>query len=231
MPGIRGDDHAGLLRTGGISGLALGVGYFAIIAIYARIGAPPDDVEKRLAHMAAHTSAWWAIVGLSVLTDFLFVPLAASLHFVLRKIKPYAMLLATAGIALFVVLDLAITWTNYAVLLTLSGKYAAASTAAARTSAITIAEYPSTVVGSNLLFVYNTLVLSVAIFVIGFVMRKGDFGPTISVLGVITGLFGMVSVVGAFAGGAFSQAIILASLLTTIWVISVGSKLCLLARA
>ena len=70
-----------------------------------------------------NTTAWWAILGLSVLTDFLFVPIAISLYMALKGFNRNAMLLATACIALFVFLDLALTWPNYGALITFSGMY------------------------------------------------------------------------------------------------------------
>jgi hypothetical protein len=105
-------DGKWLYRTGGISALALGIAYIVIIALYVPIGAPPSGTEARLAYLAGNRTVWWAILGLSVLTDFLFVPVALSLYVALKGFNRNAMLLATACVALFIVLDLAITWTN-----------------------------------------------------------------------------------------------------------------------
>ena len=60
---------------------------------------------------------WWAILGLSVLTDLLLVPVALALYLALKGVDRDAMLVATAFIGLFVVLDLAVTWPNYASLI------------------------------------------------------------------------------------------------------------------
>ena len=83
------------------------------------------------------------------------------------------MLMATALVMLFVVLDLAVTWANYASLLTLSARYAAAASAAQRETYIAAADYASAVLASRLEIVYAILVLSVGILMIGLVMRKG----------------------------------------------------------
>ena len=109
-------DQKWLYRLGGISGLLLGLGYIVIIVLYVPLGAPSSGAEARLAQVAANTSAWWGILGLSVLTDFLFLPLALALYFALKGINRTLMLLATICVALFVFLDLALTWTNYAAL-------------------------------------------------------------------------------------------------------------------
>jgi hypothetical protein len=102
-------DGSWLYRAGGISALALGIAYIVIIALYVHIGAPPSGVEARLAYLAGNTTVWWTILGLSVLTDFLFVPVALSLYVALKEVHRNVMLLATACVALFIVLDLGIT--------------------------------------------------------------------------------------------------------------------------
>jgi hypothetical protein len=223
-------DESWLYRAGGISALALGIAYIVIIALYVRTGVPPSGVEARLAYLAGNTTAWWAIIALSVLTDFLFVPLALALYAALKEVNRNLMLLATACVLLFVVLDLAITWTNYAALITLSNKYATAGSEAQRAAVIIAANYPSVMLESSLLFIYNSLVLALGIFMTGFVMLNGIFGKTIPYLGLATGILGVVSVVGPFFVRALSVTIILTSVLTTVWVLFVGYRLYRLGR-
>src|SRR5712691_6359165 len=100
-----------LYRVGGISALVLGLAYIATIALYVPVGAPPSGAEARLTYLAGKTTVWWAILALSVLTDFLFVPVALSLYLALKRLNRNAMLLASACMGLFIVLDLAVTWT------------------------------------------------------------------------------------------------------------------------
>src|SRR5919198_3709693 len=121
-------DGRWLYRTGGISAVSLGVAYIIVIALYVPIGAPPSDVEAQLAYLAVNTKTWWAILAFSVLTDFLFVPVVLSLYVALKEVSRSVMQLATICVVLFAILDLAITWTNYSALITLSGRYAAAAT-------------------------------------------------------------------------------------------------------
>jgi hypothetical protein len=131
---------------------------------------------------------------------------------------------------LFVVLDLAITWTNYETLITLSGQYAAAANDAQKAAAVRAAIYPSAVLESRLLFVYNSFTLAVGILMTGFVMLKGIFNRSTAYLGLVTGILGIISVVGPFFVSALSQAIIAASILTTIWFLFVGYRLYGLGR-
>jgi hypothetical protein len=117
-----------LYRVGGVSALVLGFAYVAIIALYVPVGPPPSGAQARLEYHAANPTVWWAILGLSVLTDLLLVPVALALYLALKGVDRDAMLVATAFIGLFVVLDLAVTWPNYASLIALGGDYASATT-------------------------------------------------------------------------------------------------------
>jgi hypothetical protein len=218
-------DGKWLYRWGGISALILGLAYIVIIALYVPLGAPPSGAEARLAYLAGHTTVWWAILGLSVFTDLLFVPLALALYVALKGINRNAMLIATAFILLFVVLDLAVTWTNYAVLIILSGNYAAAMDGAQMALVVAAALSPAAILESPLLGVYAILVPSIGILVAGLVMRKGIFSKTTAYFGVGTGILGIVSVVGPFFVSFLGLAVILASLLTTLWVLFAGYRL------
>src|ERR1022692_3051513 len=107
-------------RVGGLAALVLGICYVAIIPLYAHVGVPPNGGgEAWFKYLSGKTTFWWTILGLSVFTDFLFVPVALALYLALKGVNRNAMLLATAFVGLFVVLDLAITWSHYASILTL----------------------------------------------------------------------------------------------------------------
>ena len=63
-------------RVGGVAALVLGIGYVIIIPVYAYVGAPPNGGEAWFKYLPGKTTAWWAILSLSVFTDFLYVPVA-----------------------------------------------------------------------------------------------------------------------------------------------------------
>ena len=214
-----------LYRVGGISALVLGIGYIIMIALYVPMGASPSGAKGRLTYLAGNPTAWWAILSLSVLTDFLYVPVALSLYFALKGINRNAMLLATACLGLFVVLDLAITWTNFASLIALSGKYAAATTDAQRAVFVAAASYPSAVAESTLLAVYIILVPGVGILITGLVMLKGIFSKSTAYLAVVSGILSIVSVVGSFFVSSLGITIIIASALLTVWLFFVAYRL------
>ncbi len=218
-------DGKWLYRVGGISALVLGIAYIITIPLYVHAGALPSGAEARLKYLALNTTVWWAILGLSVLTDFLFVPVALSLYLALKGVNRNAMLLATAFVGLFIVLDLAVTWSNYASLITLSGNYAAATNDAQRAAYVAAANYASAVLASSLEAVYSIMVLSFGILMIGLVMLKGSFSKSTAYLGLVTGILGIVSVAGPFFVSTLSVTIIITSVLTTVWVLFVGYRL------
>lgn len=209
-----------LYRVGGISALVLGLAYVAIFPLYARVGAPPTgDGAAWLHYLAGKTDVWWTILGLSVLTDLLFVPVALALYFALERVHRPAMLLATALVGLFVVLDLAVTWTGYASLLNLSARHSAATNDAERAGYVAAAHAASAVLTSPLEVVYAIVTLSSGILVMGFVMRKGAFGRAAAWLAVATGVLGIVSLAG------LALTIILNAVCATVWLFFVGARL------
>ena len=78
---------------------------------------------------------------------------------------------------------------------------------------------------SNLLFVYNTLTLSIGILLAGWVMLKANFSKATAYVSLATGIVGIFAVVGPLLVSALSATIILASLLTTLWALLAGYKL------
>ncbi len=214
-----------LYRVGGISALAIGTAYLVTVVLYAQVGPPPSGGEASLVYFAAKTTVWWAILGLSVATDVLYIPVALSLYFALKDLNRNAMLVATALVGLFVVLDLAVTWSNFASLIVLSGDYAAAANDAQRAADVAAASYASAVLTSPLERVYAIVILSSGILVIGLVMLKGVFRKTTAYLGLVTGVLGIVSIAG------LGVTIILNALCATVWVLLVGYRLYRLGRA
>jgi len=66
-------------RVGAVAALGLGIGYIIIFPLYAYVGPPPSGADAWFKYLPGKTTVWWVIVGLSVFTDFLFVPLALAL--------------------------------------------------------------------------------------------------------------------------------------------------------
>jgi hypothetical protein len=212
-------------RVGGVAALVLGLGYIVIIPLYAHVGAPPaGGGEAWFQYLPGKTRVWWAILGLSVLTDFLFVPLAFALYLALEKANRNAMLLASAFVGLFIVLDLAVTWSHYASLLVLFESYSKATDTVQRMGYIAAANYGSAVLRSPLEIVYAIVTLSFGILVTGYVMLRGVFNRITAYLGLATGILGIVALTG------LALAIIMNALFATAWILVVGYRLCQLAQ-
>jgi hypothetical protein len=222
-------DERWLYRWGGLSALLLSLGYLLTIPLYVAVGAPPHGGEARLEYLVGKTTAWWAILGLSVFTDLLFLPVALALYRALRSVNKNAMVFATTLVGLFVVLDLAVTWTNYAALITLSEGYGTA-TALQRAADVGAATYAAAVLDSSLEAIYSILILSIGILVTSLVMRRGVFGRGTAYVGVVTGVGGIVAVVGPYFASVLSVMIVVVSALTTLWIVLVGAGLIRLSR-
>jgi hypothetical protein len=219
-------DSQALYRAGGISAVVLGLSYLLITALYALAGAPPSQGgEAWLKYLDGRALAWWGIAGLSVLTDLLFVPVAVALYVALKSLNRNGMLAGAGLLGPFVLLDLAVTWPNFAALITLSGDYAAATDDAQRAAYAAAASYPSAVVRSSLLAFYAIGVPALGILMIGLVMLKGRFGRGAPYLGVLIGILGIVAVVGPFLWKPLGAVVILTAVLTTVWVLLVGYRL------
>ena len=209
------DGDRAAYRWGGLAGIALAFCYIAITVLFVVSGPIPHDADAWLAYLAPKVALWWAIALLSVLTDVLFLPLAYALYIALRSRHRATAMVGATLIALFVVLDLAVTWPNYAALIALSGENITAEAAA----------YPVAVLQSPLFAVYAILVPALGIAAFGWAMRRGPFGRIASYLGIIIGLFGIVAGLGPVVIGALGTAAILTSVLTIVWVFMVSVRL------
>ncbi len=215
---------AGMDRIGGVAALFLAAGYVATMPLFAIVGAPPEGALARLEYHTTGTTAWWVIVALSVLTDLLFVPVAIALYTALRRLSQPAMLIATAFIATFVVLDLAVLWPAKVSMLTL-GEACGTATIEQRAMLVAAAGYPSTVLDSDLTAVYSVLTLGIGILGTSLVMLRGRFARATAIVGVTAGVVGIASVVETTVTRTFPILVVGASLLTIVWLVLVGRNL------
>jgi hypothetical protein len=203
--------------------------YVVITGLYVTAGLVPTDVEARLIYLAGSEAAWWAIVWLSAFTDVLYLPIAVALYLALASVNRNAVLLGAGFLVLFVILDLAITWPNYAALISLGTEHAAATSDARRAAIVATASYPTAILDTKLLAAYIILVPGLGALVIGAVMLRSSFGRSAACLGVATGLAGIVAVFGPFIYEPLATVAILAAVLTLIWFFVAGIRLLRLA--
>jgi len=212
-------------RVGGLAALVLGIGYIVIFPLYAHVGAPPKGGEAWFQYLPGKTMVWWTILWISVFTDLLFVPVVFGLYRALKGISRNAMLLASACVWLFVVLDLAVTWSHYASILTLYQNYSTASNDIQRAAYVAATDYASAMLTSPLEIVYAIVILSFGILVTGWVMRKSQFPKITAYVGLATGILGILSLTGV------TLAIIGNALFATAWLFLVSHGLYRLSRS
>jgi hypothetical protein len=159
-----------------------------------------------------------------VLTDLLYIPVSVALYVALNGFSHARVFFGAALLTLFVMLDLAITWPSYAVLIALSGPYAAASDAE-RGTYVAAASYATAVLESSLAAAYTIGVPSLGILLTSLAMRSAGFGRTVAYLGMATGVVGIISVSGSVASPTFNTAAIVTALLTTVWFFALGYRL------
>ena len=192
-----------LYGVGGIAAIVLVVGYFLTFPIYFWVGDPPaSGVEAQLAYFADHAAAWWAIVFLLIFTDLLLVPIFFAVYLALKHVNKGLMLVALSFTAfLFVILDLAVTWTVYPALITAGVDFGAATSVAERAGSVAAAAYPSVLLGSPIVGTYAILIPSLGILFAGLVMLKGVFSKTTAYVAVFTGLTGILYMGSVFING------------------------------
>jgi hypothetical protein len=211
-------------RWGGIAAILLAIGYVATIPIFAWAGAPPATGEAWFRYLPGKTTVWWAILWLMVVTDLLYLPVAWALWVALRKAGTKLMLAAIVCMHLFVVLDLAVTWTHHASLLALFQNYSSAADEAHRAAYLAAAEYAASIYTPLLTF-YIIVIPSVGVLLASITMLKARFGKASAWTGVVTGVFGLLSLTGFFP-------LIMANALgATLWFFLVGARLLRLGKA
>jgi hypothetical protein len=221
-----------LYQVGGVSAIALGVCYLVITGLYIAMGGavPSGGGDAWFDYLDGQAAIWWAIVGISALTDLLFLPVSAALYVALRPVNQAVALIGAGLLALFAVLDLAVTQINFAALITLIDEYAATTDQAHRAAYVAAASYAAAVLDSSLFAAYAILVPGLGILALGLVMR-GTFGRVTSWVAILTGIGAIVSVVGALLWSPLGTVAIFTSILTTVWVFLVGYRLVRLGQA
>lgn len=192
-----------LYRVGGIAAFVLVAGYFLTFPIYFWVGnPPPNGVAAQLAYFAERSAGWWAIVFLMVFTDLLLVPIFFGIYMALKHINKGLMMVALAFKAfIFVILDLAVTWTAYSTLISAGVQYGAATTEAQRTVISAGAVYASAIIGSPLAGTYAILIPSLGVLFAGIVMLKGVFSRTTAYIALVTGMTGILWIGSLFIEG------------------------------
>ena len=217
-------------RVGAVATLILVVGWFLTFPVYGSVGIAPTGDEGRLLAYGGHSAGWWTILGLMVFTDLIYVVVWVTLYEALKRIDRIMMLLALASHLLFVVLDLAVTWTNHAALFTLGSQYVAAATEAQREVLLAAAGAPAAVMDSPLATIYSIGIPSLGTLLAGLVMLKGGFGKLTGWLAIAVGITAVPAIVGPYIIGPSDPSHIINALIATVMYVLVGWRLFKLSR-
>jgi hypothetical protein len=196
-----GVDPAGtwMYRVAGISAVLLAFGYVVAIPLYVLVGdQPATGVEAQLAYFADHAAGWWSIVVLMVATDLLYVPVYFGLYLALKHLNQGLVAMGAVFAAiLFVVLDLAVTWTGYSTMILVGSDYAAATSPAQQAALVAAAAYPAAILQSPILSTYAIVIPALGALFVGIVMLKGVFSRVTAYLALAGGAIGILYI-GSF---------------------------------
>jgi hypothetical protein len=192
-----------MYRVAGISAIVLAVGYFLAIPIYSLVGdQPAAGVEAQLSYFAEHATGWWSIVVLMVATDLLYVPVYFGLYLALKHLNRGLVAMGAAFAAfLFVILDLAVTWTGYSTMIVVGSDYVAATSQAQQAALAAAAAYPAAILQSPILGTYAIVVPALGALFVGGVMLKGVFSRLTAYLALGMGVVGILYIGSFFIEG------------------------------
>jgi len=215
-----------LYRVSGIAAFVLVVGYFLTFPLYFWVGEQPaSGVEAQLAYFAGHAAGWWAIVFLMVFTDLLLVPIFFGIYLALKHVNKGLMLVALAFKAfLFVILDMAVTWTAFSTMIIAGVQYTAAATQAQRAALAAGAGYASAMMNSPVAGLYGIVIPSLGVLFAGLVMFKGVFSKATGYVALAIGLTGIVWM-GSFFIDSLDVFRYINALLAAVFYLLVGVRL------
>jgi hypothetical protein len=217
-------------RAGAIATLILVIGWFLTFPVYGSVGIAPTGDEGRLLAYGGHLAGWWTILGLMVSTDLVYVVVWVALYEALRRIDRILMLFALACHLLFVILDLAVTWTNHAALFMLGAQYVAAATDAQRALLLAAAGSSAAVMDSPLATIYSIGIPSLGTLLAGLVMLKGRFGKLVAWLAIAVGITAIPAILGPYIMGPSDPSHIINALIATVMYVLLGWRLFKLSR-
>lgn len=219
-----------ILRAGAVCGFVVVAGYLATFPLYAWVGAPPSTgLVAQLEYFGARATGWWIIAGLMVATDLLLLPFFLAIYHALKGVGHHLMMLAVSCIALFVAVDVAITWTAHSTLIAGGTQYVAATSAAAKAAVLAGVAYPSAVLDTPIAGFGAIVLPSLGILLAGLAMRRGAFGKPAVYLALITGVTAFVFM-GSYVAPALEPLRIVNALLVTAWYVLAAIGLLRLAR-
>jgi uncharacterized membrane protein YozB (DUF420 family) len=218
----------GAYKVGGISLVIAGLAIFAVALLSIVIGPPPSSGDQYLQALATHAVVAQLNFGLFALADVLLLLGTLAIYLSLRQVARNAMLVGTALLALFVVLDLAVTELNSLTLVGLAQSYAATTGEALRSVYLAAAQYALATLPVATFLSY--FLSSVGLLIVSIVMLRGVYPRLAAYAGIVGSVAGIL-------GGFYPVIPPLALLLTPsliafgLWSLLSGARLYKLGKA
>ena len=220
-----------MYRVAGVSAIVLAVGYLVAIPVYAMVGdQPATGVEAQLAYFGEHAAGWWSIAVLMIATDLLYIPVYFGFYASLQHLNRGLVAMGVAFAAfLFVVLDLAVTWTAYTTMIVVGGDYVSATSQAQQATLVSAAAYPAAILQSPILGTYAIVIPSLGALMVGLVMLRGVFSRLTAFLALAMGVVGVLFI-GSFFIESLAALRYLTGLLAVPFYLLAGVRLSKLGR-
>jgi hypothetical protein len=165
-----------------------------------------------------------------VVTDLLYVPVYFGLYAALRHRNRWLIAMAVAFAAfLFVILDLAVTWTGYSTMLVVGSDYVEATSPAQQAALAAAAAYPAAILQSPILGTYAIVIPALGALLAGFAMLNGVFGRLTAYLAIGMGVVG-IFYIGSFFIDSLTALRYVTGLLATPFYLLAGIRLYRLGR-
>lgn len=203
-----------LYQIGGICLLIDGI--LLILAFSASFSVPESvAAEDALRQIAQNGLLYRTITGIFTAAAIIFTPAILALYLSLREIQRTRMLIAATLFTMAIALFLGSSVVQYS-LARLSADYVTATSEAERAAYVVAWKLVNdTSVAAEAL---AGLVFAVSVLLVGSVMMKGPYGKPVAYLSIITGIVGIVAIVGLPLD-------LISSYLTAVWLLAVGYKL------
>ena len=214
----------GIYRIGGISLLLAGLMYLLGSTLGFYLGATPGDSPAYLEALASQPTLAEVTYWVFALTDVLLLIGTLGLYLALKEINPSAVLVATALLGFFIILDLGITELNSLALVALTRNVTAATDEVQRAAYLAAANWGLATMPIATFFSWTGP--SCGFLAISMVMSKSFFGKATARFGVI------VFALGIILGFYFLYPVLVFALLLTpvlvmygAWLIATGRRL------
>ena len=215
-----------ILFWAGISGIVVAAGYLIISVCFAISGFPlPTDGESWISYLDGKTELWTVIIWLSIITDILYIVIALGFIKLLENKYRFWVILASIFFILFVVLELAGTWSLYPTIIELYKNYTVSDSPARQSVYLGAIEYSSTHFQTTANAFYAIVIPSLATIIYSIIMLKGrDFGKLVPIIGMISGICNIVSVFGGLVYEFLEKLVLPGSFLSLFWFLGSGIK-------